>query len=173
MHTRLVRNIVNFGRPGEYFQKMREAAAALARDDDSLEAWRTRAPLLTHHEWMAGEIARARLRQQWSALFKQFDVVLCPPHAVVAFPHDHLDDMEERRLDIDGAAHPYLSQIVWATLATPPGLPATVMPIGRSREGLPIGVQIIGPYLEDRTTVAFAGLVEREFGGFVPPPSRP
>jgi amidase len=173
LHTKLVRNVVNFGRPPEYFQKMREGAAALARDDDSLKAWRLRAPLLTHHEWMSGEIARAQLRQQWSMLFKQFDVVLCPPHAVVAFPHDHLDDMEERRLDIDGAAHPYLSQIVWATLATPPGLPATVMPIGRSRAGLPIGVQIIGPFLEDRTTIAFAGLMERAFGGFSPPPSHP
>ncbi|WP_234681444.1 hypothetical protein [Bradyrhizobium monzae] len=34
----------------------------------------------------------------------------------------------------------------------------------------PIGVQIIGPYLEDRTTIALAGLIEREFGGFVLPP---
>jgi amidase len=34
-------------------------------------------------------------------------------------------------------------------------------------------VQIIGPYLEDRTTIAFAGLVEREFGGFVPPAAAP
>ena len=93
LHTKLVRNIVNFGRPPEYFQKMREGAAALARDDESLKAWRLRAPLLTHHEWMSGEIARAQLRQQWSMVFKQFDVVLCPPHAVVAFPHDHLDDM--------------------------------------------------------------------------------
>jgi amidase len=47
------------------------------------------------------------------------------------------------------------------------------MPIGRSRAGLPIGVQIIGPFLEDRTTIAFAGLMEREFGGFSPPPSLP
>jgi len=38
------------------------------------------------------------------------------------------------------------------------------------KTGLPIGVQIVGPHLEDRTTIAFAGLVEREFGGFVPPP---
>jgi amidase len=39
-----------------------------------------------------------------------------------------------------------------------------------SPENLPIGAQIVGPYLEDRTTVAFAGLLERAFGGFVPPP---
>jgi amidase len=44
------------------------------------------------------------------------------------------------------------------------------MPIGRSDDGLPIGMQIIGPHLEDRTTIAFAELVEREFGGFVAPP---
>jgi amidase len=35
---------------------------------------------------------------------------------------------------------------------------------------LPIGVQILGGYLEDRTTIAFAGMIEREFGGFTPPP---
>ena len=44
------------------------------------------------------------------------------------------------------------------------------MPIGKSPEGLPIGVQIIGGYLEDRSTIAFAELIEREFGGFTPPP---
>jgi amidase len=44
------------------------------------------------------------------------------------------------------------------------------MPIGRSGDGLPIGIQIVGGYLADRTTIAFAGLVEREFGGFAPPP---
>jgi amidase len=49
-------------------------------------------------------------------------------------------------------------------------LPATVAPIGRTDTGLPICVQIIGGYLEDRTTIAFAGLIEREFGGFVLPP---
>jgi amidase len=56
-------------------------------------------------------------------------------------------------------------------VATVLGLPATVAPVGHSEEDLPIGVQIIGPYLEDRTTIAFAGLIEREFGGFLPPPA--
>jgi len=44
------------------------------------------------------------------------------------------------------------------------------MPIGRSEAVLPIGVQIVGPYLEDRTTIAFAEMMERAFGGFIPPP---
>jgi amidase len=57
-----------------------------------------------------------------------------------------------------------------ASIATLFGLPATVAPIGRSETGLPIGMQIIGPFLEDRTTLAFAALIERKFGGFVPPP---
>jgi amidase len=59
--------------------------------------------------------------------------------------------------------------VIWAAVGTLPGLPATAIPIDRSDAGLPIGIQIIGPYLEDRTTVAF--VVEREFGGFVSPPA--
>ena len=88
-----------------------------------------------------------------------------------AFPHDH-SNQDARRLDIDGKRVPYLDQIVWASMATVAGLPATVAPIGHSEDDLPIGVQIIGPYLEDRTTIAFAGLIEREFGGFVAPSAR-
>lgn len=169
LHTRMVRNFGALGRPPEFFKTIRANVAVLKPDDDSLKAWRARAPLLSHHEWMAAEIARARLRQQWAALFREFDVVLCPPFAVTAFPHDQTPDQEDRTIDIDGETHPYLSLIVWATLATPPGLPATVMPAGRTKTGLPIGVQIIGPLYEDRTTLAFAQLLEREYGGFAKP----
>ncbi len=49
------------------------------------------------------------------------------------------------------------------------GLPATAAPIDKSPSGLPVGVQIIGAYLGDRTTIRFAELLEREFGGFIPP----
>lgn len=173
LHTRMVRNFNAFGRSPEFFTKIREDAAALKPDDDSLKAWRTRAPLLSHHEWMAAEIARARLRQKWAGLFREYDVVLCPPFSVTAFPHDQTPDMEDRTIDIDGETHPYPSLIVWATVATPPGLPATVMPVGRSKAGLPIGAQIIGPLFEDRTPLAFAQLLEREYGGFARPPEIP
>lgn len=35
-----------------------------------------------------------------------------------------------------------------------------------TRSGLPIGLQAIGPYLEDRTPIRFVALVAQEFGGF-------
>jgi amidase len=72
-------------------------------------------------------------------------------------------------LIIDGQPTPYFLQLAWAGIATLANLPATAIPIGQTKAGLPIGAQVIGPYLEDLTTIGFAGLVEREFGGFVPP----
>ena len=70
---------------------------------------------------------------------------------------------------IDGKEFPYLHHLLWPELATTCGLPATVIPIGVA-DGLPIGVQIIGRAFEDRTTLAFARAVEREFGGSTVPP---
>jgi amidase len=45
-----------------------------------------------------------------------------------------------------------------------------VVPVGRTQQGLPVGMQIVGPYLEDRTKLAVARHIERLLGGFVPPP---
>ena len=132
LHTRMVRNLIAFGQPPEFFQAARERAAALKADDNTLMASWWRAPSLSHHDWMIAEIARGRLRVQWANLFKQFDVVLCPPFSVTAFPHDQTPIREERTIDIDGKSFPYPSLIVWATVATLPGLPATVMPDHRA-----------------------------------------
>ena len=87
-----------------------------------------------------------------------------------AFPHDHLPDQEQRRIMIDGKPYPYVDQLVWPGIATLPGLPATAIPLGLDRDGLPLGAQIVGPWLEDHTPIRLASLIEREFGGFTPPP---
>jgi amidase len=160
---------INF--PPALYDEVRRAAETLAPSDNSLTAERIRGAVMSHRDWIAARVARAQLQQQWSALFREWDVVLCPVASTPAIPHDHSSPLEARRIEIDGKAYPYLDAfLVWPGVATLPGLPATVAPIGRSETGLPIGVQIIGPYLEDRTTIAFAELLEREFGGFVPPP---
>jgi amidase len=143
---------------------------ALPESDNSLAAWRGRGLVASHRDWMQAGFVSAGQQQQWRALFAAFDVVLAPPMPTPAFPHDHSADQEQRRIDVDGVALPYPDQLAWPGVATLPLLPATAIPLERTESGLPTGVQIIGPYLEDRTPLAFAGLIEREFGGFVPPP---
>lgn len=122
------------------------------------------------HEWLGLLDAQLQIRRAWAELFKGFDVIIAPTLGTLAFPHDDSPDMGARRLLINGEQTPYFNQLAWSGIATLGHLPATAAPIGLSQGGLPIGAQIIGPYLEDRTTIAFAGLLERAFGGFVPPP---
>jgi amidase len=151
-------------------ERVDAAAKALSADDQSLSAEQVRGLTISHPEWIRKSRIRGGLRARWLALFQDVDVVLCPPMPTAAFPHDHSPQFA-RKLDIDGAQVPYNDQSVWAGIAILNGLPATTIPIGRSESGLPIGAQVIGNYLEDRTTIAFAGLIEREFGGFTPPPA--
>lgn len=110
--------------------------------------------------------ARVRIAAQWHALFQTFDVLLCPAMPTVAFPHDHAEPQRSRRIQVDGRDVPYIDQVIWSGIATFTGLPSTVAPVGLSSEGLPIGVQILGPFLEDYTTIAFARMMEERFGGF-------
>jgi len=145
------------------------AAKALSPEDQSLAAYRLRGISANHSEWIRASRVRAALRGQWFNLFQEVDIVLCPPMPSLAFQHDHAPQ-RSRQLEVDGSKIPYNDQMAWAGIATLNGLPATTMPNGRTEGGLPIGVQIVGGYLEDLTTIAFAGLIEREFGGFTPPP---
>jgi amidase len=148
----------------------RAAAAQLSPDDKSLAAERLRGMTQSHRDWVLDDGARARLRAQWHQLFKSFDAVICPIMPTPAYPHDHSLEQEKRRIAIDGKDYVYPDQLAWPGIATLPGLPATAIPLGLSPAGLPVGVQIVGPWLEDRTPLRLAELIEREFGGFVPPP---
>lgn len=110
------------------------------------------------YEWMDALDAQLAFRRQWAALFRSFDVVLAPTFGVVAFPHD-AKPFPQRTHRINGADTPYGAQIAWPGVALLPGLPATATPMGLNREGLPMSVQVIGPYLEDRTSIAFSGMI--------------
>ena len=154
--------------PPDERAQVEAAAKALAPDNQSLTATALRGTMMNLATWVQMSRIRNGLRARWQALFQEVDVIVCPPMPTSAFPHDH-SPLGTRQLDVDGKKVPYYDQIAWAAIATLTGLPATVAPIGHDERGLPIGVQIIGGYLDDRTTIAFAGLIEREFGGFTPP----
>src|SRR5579872_291265 len=116
------------------------------------------------HEWLDTLGAQHVLRRRWGELFARFDVVLAPPLGVPAFPHIGAAAMQTATLTINGRQEKYSNQLAWAGVATFPGLPATVAPVGQSKGGLPIGVQIIGPFLEDLTTIAVADLLAEAMG---------
>jgi amidase len=77
--------------------------------------------------------------------FKRFDVLLTPVAATAAFPHNHNPSRDERTVSVSGKSVPYAEQLFFAGLASLSYLPATVAPIGLTEEGLPVGLQIIGP----------------------------
>jgi amidase len=89
---------------------------------------------------------------------------------VPAFPHDHSPNVFDRVLQTPGGPRPYLDLLFWISFATLAGLPATTAPVGLTRGGLPVGIQIMGPYLEDATTIDLAGRLADLLGGFRPPP---
>jgi len=155
--------------PVDAYEQLQTRAAELHADDRSLDAARLRAMVFTHRDWLAVTNRRELHRHGWRQLFAAFDAVVCPITPTPAFPHDHNPDLLERRIDIDGGAYPYFDQLVWAGLATMPGLPATAIPTGLSTAGLPVGVQLIGPMFEDRTPLRLAELLEQKIGGFRPP----
>jgi amidase len=170
LYMRMLISFLSAFSPPEVIADAQARIATLDPHDTSLAAERLRGTMLSHRAWVLGDGARARLRAQWRELFKSFDAVICPVMPTPAYPHDHSLDQEARRINIDGKNYVYPDQLAWPGIATLPGLPATAIPLGLSPQGLPIGVQIVGPWLEDRTPLKLAELIEREFGGFVPPP---
>ncbi|MFQ6397495.1 amidase [Nocardia sp. KC 131] len=157
--------------PVEAYEQLRASAAGLGADDQSLDAARLRAMVFSHRDWIEVIDRRELHRHSWRRLFAEFDAVVCPITPTPAFPHDHNPNPLERRIDIDGVEYPYFNQLVWAGVATMPGLPATAIPAGRSPEGLPVGVQLIGPMFEDRTPLRLAELLAQKIGGFQAPAS--
>jgi amidase len=152
------------------FARNLELARTLAPDDDSYFARMTRANTMHHKDWLAANNARHRMRLAWAAFFKDYDLLLSPAAASAAVPHDQNGERHERTITVNGKQVPTTDQLFWAGYSCVAYLPATVAPAGVTPEGLPVGVQIVGPQYGDRTCIDFARLLEAEFCAFEPPP---
>ncbi len=124
----------------------------------------------THAEWIEADEQRARIGAQVKGLFDAFDVILAPITPVAAFPHDHSDFNRRVLVQSDGVKIPYGAMLNWIALATACGLPATAIPAGSTTDGLPVGLQLVGPRGGDSRTLAAAQAIEEALGGFRAPP---
>lgn len=143
-----------------------------AGDDFSLAA--ARGLEGTAGDYLLWNSRREQHRAAWRAFFREWDVLLAPAINVLAYPHIErawpADDSDlTLTFTVNGRPVPYLHGLGYPALSTVPGQPATAFPVGLSREGLPIGLQAIGPYLEDLTPIRFAALLALEIGGFRKP----
>ena len=157
----------------EVFERHVETMRGLDPSDQSYFAGMMRGVTLSHRDWLAGNEERHRLRLKWAEFFRDYDLLLCPVTAGAAYPHDHDHEGErwKRMIQINGKPAPTINDLFWAGLCGLVYLLATVAPAGLTAKGLPVGVQIVGPQYGDKSCIAFAGLLERAYRGFVPPPN--
>jgi len=109
--------------------------------------------------WAEADMIRGKLLAQ----MQEFPLLLCPVCAVPAFRH------EERSWTIDGKQVEYLDAMRYSQWFNLLAAPAAVVPVGRSPEGLPIGVQIVGRPYDDETVLALASVIDHAFGYSLPP----
>jgi len=112
--------------------------------------------------------ARERYRATYRRFFRDWDVLLTPMALSEAFPHQD-GPFTQRTLDFDGQRVEYRLQVFYPQVATMAGQPAVAFPGGLTASGLPLGLQAVGPYLEDLTALRFVQLIEDARGGFVAP----
>jgi amidase len=170
VYLRLVWPVIVAGLPRESFERLVREAEALSPEADDWGARLARFGTERHREWLSANERRERLRAAMEEFFADYDVLILPVSSVPAIPHDPTEPQLSRRICVNGEERHYFELFAWIALASATFLPATVAPIGRTREGLPVGIQIVGPYLEDRTPIAFAKALAKTIGGFEPPP---
>ena len=174
---RLVFSITTAGAPDSLFQ-----LALGVRDLPAPAEGETEDPLVAggrivaayHREWVGWVETREQQRAAWARFFTDHDVLLAPVINVAAFPHDWEPGspfgIASRRITVRGEEISQGRLTGWCGIFGVMHLPATVVPVGFTSSGLPVGIQIVGPYLEDRTTLHVASLIEEALGGFTRPP---
>jgi amidase len=156
--------------PGPDFTALAGRAAGLDPRDQSPPARFARNIAQSARDLAQAKQAQQRLRAAWARFFTKYDVLLCPAMRTTAIAHDHNPDVDARVISVNGEPVPYSEQFAWVQAVGVAYLPAAVAPAGIAADGLPAGVQIVGPYLHDRTVIAFARALAGLTGAFTPPP---
>jgi amidase len=171
VYEQLLYPIVTFGLPASQRRTL-SLLRGLAKRFGGRADWArlTVAATLTHHEWLVANERREQFGRTMRRFFERYDVLIAPIAPVTAFKHDHRGMARRKLVCSDGRTFTYRHMMDWIALATACGLPATAIPVGLSGQGMPVGVQIIGPRGGDSKTLAVAQAIEEQLGGFRAPP---
>lgn len=149
--------------------RLEVAATHIASSDEA----RAEGHRVDHYDWMIASRRRDLLRQRWAAFFDNIDVLLCPVLPVPPIRHQQPVGGSNNWSDgtlADHGERPYSDLAWWMLLTGSVYLPATVAPVGRTDARLPIGMQVVAPFLHDRTAIGFAREMSTVLGGYEPPP---
>ena len=169
-YQRLLYGATTAGLANRVYGTLLAKAEELAPEEDGRNARYLRDGTARHRNWLVADEERAGYRERWREFFRDCDILLCPTVPTTAIRHDH-SNINRRTITVNGETRDYWDQIVWPGMASMAGLPATVAPVGRASDGLPVGIQIVGPYLHDRSTIDFARRLGEVVGGYEPPPA--
>jgi amidase len=102
--------------------------------------------------------------------------LLCPVTLVPAFEHMQQGLWSDRVIEVNGRPRSYIEMEGWPALIGGVYLPSTSATVGRMAQGrtpagLPVGVQVVAPFLHDRTAIQVAGWLGELAGGFLAPPA--
>jgi amidase len=170
LHRMMLKGVACSGLDDEQFAALCELARAADPDDHGVHADHARWLTMTKRDWNAANEERAHARAAWAAFFSDHDAFLSPTILCPAIHHDHTPLLEDRTIEVNGVTRAYWDQVCWIAPASAAYLPAASMPAGATAEGLPVGLQVTGPYLEDRTVLDVARRLDGVLGGFAAPP---
>jgi amidase len=128
VYIQLLRSATSGRQTDDELAKNLEITRRLAPGDDSYYARMMRGNTLMHRDWLAFDEARHKMRWKWHAFFEEWDLLLCPPAASAAFPHDQQGERYERTIRVNGKDVPTTDQLFWAGYPGEVYLPATVAP---------------------------------------------
>ncbi|MDT7605392.1 MAG: amidase, partial [Acidobacteriota bacterium] len=154
LFSRAVRGVVRELYAGRVGDAGRAARALIERDV---------LPAQTLDDYFAAWLERDQLLAQLLEWMRDVPLLVAPVGAVPAFAHN------ARKVEIDGQTVSVFRAFSYAQTFNVFGLPVACVPAGRTREGLPLGVQIVGRPFAEATVLAAARVVEEALGGWQPP----
>lgn len=137
-------------------------------NESPLQTLKRRAFTEPHKYFNEEDSRRQKFRDIWQDYFMEYDAFILPVAFVPAYPHTTIPWAERMLATPEGKRH-YDDMLFWISFATLTGMPATVFPIGLTKTGLPVGLQIIGPFLEDETPIYLAEKLSEILGGIKHP----